>query len=222
MKLFVDAGHGGKDPGATGNGLVEKTLNLAVALALEKQLQKSNIDVMLSRYVDEDISLRQRTDRANAWGADIFLSIHHNGFDDPVARGIETYYSVREGNSKQFAEVIQEALCAAFPMPDRGVKTKLGSSGRDWYHVLRESKALVAVITETGFVTSPADAALLKQPDFARREAEVLARVIKALYGQGNGSDEVKKLRAEVDELAKKVDTLYKFFGDLNKIIPLK
>lgn len=217
MKLFLDPGHGGKDPGATGNGLVEKALNLAVALALEKQLQKSDIDVMLSRYVDEDVSPQQRTDRANAWEADVFLSIHHNGFDDPAARGIETYYSIRHEDSKQFAEVIQKALCAAFPMPDRGVKTKLGSSGRDWYHVLRESRAPVAVITETGFVTSPADAALLKQPDFPRREAEVLAGAIKTLYGQ-NSSSEMEKLRGQVGELVARVDKIYKALGKINEV----
>lgn len=215
MKLFIDPGHGGKDPGATGNGLVEKTLNLAVALALEAQLQRSGIEVMLSRYVDEEVSLRQRTDKANVWGADIFLSIHHNGFSDPSARGIETYYSVRPGESKQLADTVQKALCATLSLPNRGVKTKVNSVGRDWYHVLRESRASVAVITESGFVTSPADAELLKQPDFPRRQAEVLAGVIKALYGQD--MPEIKKLQSQVKALTDRVDSLYKLLEDASK-----
>lgn len=221
MKLFVDPGHGGKDPGATGNGFVEKTLNLAVALSLEAQLQRSGIEVMLSRYVDEDVTPQQRTDRANAWGADIFLSIHHNGFSDPAARGIETYYSVQHEDSKKFAAAVQTALSAAFPTLNRGIKTKLGSSGKDWYHVLRESRALVAVIIETGFITNPGDAELLKRPDFPRRQAEVLAGVIKAMYGR-NDMSETEKLRGQVDDLKIRVDALYKMLADLSKIIPLK
>lgn len=221
MKLFIDPGHGGKDPGATGNALVEKTLNLAVALAMEAQLQRSGIDVMLSRYVDEDVTLQQRTDRANAWGADIFLSIHHNGFSDSTARGIETYYSTRPGECKQLADTVQKALCATFSMPNRGVKTKLNSAGMDWYHVLRESRASVAVITESGFVTSPADAELLKQPDFPRRQAEALAGAIKALCGR-QAVTEIEKLQLQVNELTNRVDNVYKFLENLNKIIPLK
>jgi len=220
MKLFIDPGHGGKDSGATGNGLVEKTLNIAVALSLEAQLQRSGIEAMLSRYVDEDVTLQQRTDRANFWGADVFLSVHHNGFDNPGARGIETYYSIRQGDSKQFAEAIQTALCSAFPMSNRGTKTRLNGTGTDWYHVLRQSRAPVAVIIETGFVTSPVDAELIKQPDFPRRQAEVLARAIKGLYSRDNSSGEVEELKKQVKTLTEKVNTLNKFFGDLSKIIP--
>lgn len=213
MKLFIDPGHGGKDPGATGNGLVEKTLNLAVALSLERLLGRSGIEVMLSRYVDEDITLQQRTSKANAWGADIYLSIHHNGFTDPAARGIETFHSIRPGGSKQLAEAIQAALCDAFPLPSRGVKTRLNGVGTDWYHVLRESKAPVAVLIETGFVTSPADAAVLKQANFPALQAEVLAGVIKALYGRQDSPSELEQLRGQVKDLTVKVDRLYKFFG---------
>ena len=193
-ELFIDPGHGGKDSGATGNGLVEKTLNIAVALSLEAQLQRSGIEAMLSRYVDEDVTLQQRTDRANFWGADVFLSIHHNGFDNPGARGIETYYSIRQGDSKQFAEAIQTALCSAFPMSNRGTKTRLNGTGTDWYHVLRQSRAAVAVILQTGFVTSPVDAELIK-PDFPQREAEVLGQGIKRLVQPGYSSDEVEEFK---------------------------
>ena len=220
MKIFIDAGHGGKDPGATGNSLVEKNLNLKVALLLEARLKHFGFEVMLSRYSDEDVSLQQRTDKANAWGAYFFLSIHHNGFTDPAARGIETYYSVRDGDSKLLTEKIQNALCKVFSMSDRGAKARINSSGKDWFHVLRESKAPVAMITETGFVTSPFDAETLKRLDFPETQAEILAVVIKAAYGQD--VPEIEKLQSQVNELTDRVDRLYKFLGDASKIIPPK
>lgn len=184
MKLFVDAGHGGSDPGVVGHTLEEKTLNLAVALALEQRLQHCrDIEVMLSRYADVSMSLQERTDRANAWGADVFLSIHHNGFIDPKARGIETFHSIRPGDSKQFAEVIQAALCNTFPLPNRGVKIRLNKAGRDWYHVLRESRAPIAIIAETGFVTNPEDAKVLRIAAFPATQAETIAQEIKQHFG---------------------------------------
>jgi N-acetylmuramoyl-L-alanine amidase len=92
-RIVIDAGHGGHDPGAQSNGVVESELVLDVALRLEKLLQEQpGIDVVLTRRTDEFIALEERTAIANRECADLFLSIHANASRLPTARGVETYF----------------------------------------------------------------------------------------------------------------------------------
>src|SRR5699024_280392 len=75
VKIYIDPGHGGGDPGASGYGLQEKTLTLDIAKRIGKNLDKyKNVEIKYSRTTDKSVSLKQRTDEANAWGADYFLS----------------------------------------------------------------------------------------------------------------------------------------------------
>src|SRR5690625_7648935 len=76
-KIYIDAGHGGNDPGASGNGLKEKDLTLTIAKKVQAIL-KDYATVRMSRTTDKTLSLTQRTNDANSWGADYFLSIHIN------------------------------------------------------------------------------------------------------------------------------------------------
>jgi N-acetylmuramoyl-L-alanine amidase len=92
-RVVIDAGHGGHDPGAHGNGITESELTLDVALRVQKLLQKQpGIDVVMTRDTDVYIPLEERTAIANREGADLFLSIHANASRNPHARGIETYF----------------------------------------------------------------------------------------------------------------------------------
>ena len=93
QRIVIDAGHGGHDPGAQGNGLVEKDLVLDVSLRLQKLLQQQpGFEVVLTRDCDEFIPLEERTAIANRAGADLFLSIHANASTQQNARGLETYF----------------------------------------------------------------------------------------------------------------------------------
>ena len=74
----VDPGHGGKDPGASANGVREKDINLAIGLALEKALNARGIDVVMTRRTDVYLTLQERTDVANREQADVFVSVHAN------------------------------------------------------------------------------------------------------------------------------------------------
>ncbi|GHS89915.1 N-acetylmuramoyl-L-alanine amidase [Synergistales bacterium] len=78
MLVVVDAGHGGNDPGAVGNGIKEKDINLAIALKMEKALQAKGFDVQLTRRTDVYLKLQERTDIANKANADMFVSVHVN------------------------------------------------------------------------------------------------------------------------------------------------
>ena len=72
VKIFIDPGHGGTDPGAVGNGLQEKNLTLQIATRVKNILlaEYNNVSVLMSRTGDTSLSLQERTNQANAWGAD--------------------------------------------------------------------------------------------------------------------------------------------------------
>src|SRR5215470_4223475 len=80
-RIYIDPGHGGTDPGATGNGLQEKNVTLNISLQVRNILQAtygSGVSIRMSRTTDITRSLQWRTDDANAWGANIFVAIHIN------------------------------------------------------------------------------------------------------------------------------------------------
>ncbi|MBU1041026.1 MAG: N-acetylmuramoyl-L-alanine amidase [Proteobacteria bacterium] len=89
--IMIDAGHGGKDPGAQGHGLSEKDVNLRMALALGKVLKSRGFKVIYTRTTDVFLALEERTAMANAQKADLFLSVHCNAHTDPSMSGLETY-----------------------------------------------------------------------------------------------------------------------------------
>lgn len=92
-RIVIDAGHGGHDPGTSGNGLVESTLTLDVALRLQKLLEKEpGFEVVMTRSTDVFIPLEERTRIANRESADLFLSIHANASRNRNAKGVETYF----------------------------------------------------------------------------------------------------------------------------------
>jgi N-acetylmuramoyl-L-alanine amidase len=98
QSVFIDAGHGGKDPGTSHNGLVEREVVLDVARRLGRLLQDRGIDVQYSREKDVHIALAERTRMANKVRADLFISLHVNASGDAQASGFETYYLDIAGN----------------------------------------------------------------------------------------------------------------------------
>ncbi len=97
LRIVIDPGHGGRDPGAIGpGGLREKDVTLAIARELAQLLRKRlGCRVRLTRDRDRYLSLEQRTAIANAFGADLFISIHANASRSRRAQGVETYYLSR-------------------------------------------------------------------------------------------------------------------------------
>jgi len=92
--IVLDPGHGGRDPGAVGpDGLLEKEVNLAVALALRERLSRlPELYVLLTRNRDSSLSLRERVAFANLHGADLFISIHVNALGQTFRPFVETFY----------------------------------------------------------------------------------------------------------------------------------
>jgi len=91
-RIVLDPGHGGSDPGAQGpSGIREKDVTLAIAHKVAPVLSRQGIQVALTRDEDRYVTLEERTARANAFGADLFLSIHCNAAENRTRRGVETY-----------------------------------------------------------------------------------------------------------------------------------
>jgi N-acetylmuramoyl-L-alanine amidase len=179
MKVYIDPGHGGQDPGAQGHGLDEKDVTLAIALKLRSILQNDyeNVDVKMSRSSDTTRSLSQRSSDANAWGADFFLSIHINA-GPSSAQGYEDYiYSGLSDSSKtaQYQDIIHEEVVKVNQLKDRGQK-------RANFHVLRETN-MPAILTENGFISNDHDAALMKQSSWIQKVAQGHANGIAKAFG---------------------------------------
>ncbi|HEY2435149.1 MAG TPA: N-acetylmuramoyl-L-alanine amidase [Vicinamibacterales bacterium] len=115
-RVVIDAGHGGHDPGAHGNGINEAELTLDVALRLRALLEKADIDVVMTRDTDVFIPLEERTAIANRESADLFLSIHANASRNPQAHGIETYYLNFATNPEAESVAARENAASGQPM----------------------------------------------------------------------------------------------------------
>ena len=116
-RVVIDAGHGGHDPGAHGNGITESELTLDVARRLETLLKaQPGIEVVMTRDTDVFIPLEERTAIANREGADLFLSIHANASRNPQARGVETYFLSFAMNPEAEAVAARENATSAQAM----------------------------------------------------------------------------------------------------------
>jgi hypothetical protein len=148
ITICLDPGHGGTSTGAVGDYILEKDVVLEVALELQNWLcQVPGISfVGLTRDGDYNVSLQARTDYANSWGFDYFVSIHENAFNGSV-QGTETFcYSLDPGDvSYQLAVPVQSSIVNGYGYTDRGVK--VGA----YLHVIRETQ-MPAILGEGSFL----------------------------------------------------------------------
>ncbi|MEW6446766.1 MAG: N-acetylmuramoyl-L-alanine amidase [Bacillota bacterium] len=183
MRLCLDPGHGGYDPGAIGpTGLKEKDVTLSVALEVGSFLSDSPVEVVFTRTsdqvpwpADKNRDLAMRSEIANRVGADLFLSIHCNSAADQGANGTETYCFKEGGKGAEAAKSVQTRLVQALGLRDRGVKTA-------GFYVLRKT-AMPAVLAEVAFISNPQEEQLLAQPEFRMRTARALAQAVADYFG---------------------------------------
>lgn len=182
-KVYVDPGHGGSDPGAVANGLQEKHVALAIARLVEAGLRRHGVSVKMSRTTDEYKSLDQRTNEANAWGANIFVSIHCNAAASASANGFEVWHSILPtSKGRDLAALIADELDRATPLSNRGTRSKANAAGRDAFHVIRETR-MPAVIVECGFLTNDGDADYLRDSDGQAKIADAITRGVLRFFG---------------------------------------
>ena len=154
-KVYLDPGHGGYDAGAV-KYVTEKTVNLNMALACRDYLVANGVTVKMSRTSDVATSLSGLCREANAWGADLAVSIHNNaGGGD----GFECYHHYGGGKGRILAANI-EAEVKKLGQNSRGLKTKRNSSGTDYFGFIRLT-SMPAVICEGAFVDNKTDVKII-------------------------------------------------------------
>lgn len=181
IKVWLDAGHGGKDPGACANGLKEKDITLAITLKIGKILERHGVKVCYSRTTDKYLSLTERAELSNKNNADAFVSIHTNSFTNPSARGLEIWTSRGQTKGDILATYVGQELIKAFPdVPFRKDMSDGDLDKESNFTVLVKTKA-PACLCELGFISNKEDNKLQtgKQDEFA----EAIAKGILSYLG---------------------------------------
>lgn len=177
--VVIDAGHGGRDPGAVRGSIYEKDFNLDIALRLERLLKKNGINTYMMRQNDSFINLYERAYIANELNAALFLSIHNNSIKYPDWNGSETFYfpvGTTDGsrNGKWFAGIVQRKLIHMLDTKNRGVKPE--------EFIVLKATTMPAALAEIAFMSNKDDLRRLMSDDFRQKTAEALCNaVIEAL-----------------------------------------
>lgn len=156
-RVFIGVGHGGKDSGAVAaNGLKEKDVNLAIALACRDELKRFGVAVGMSRTKDEADSLAEEIKECNAYKPDYAVEIHNNaGGGD----GVEIYRHYKGGKGKTLASNIIKEI-TAIGQNSRGLKVKKNSQGKDYFGWIRETVA-PACLVECAFLDNKNDVKII-------------------------------------------------------------
>ena len=178
--VIIDAGHGGEDGGAIGiNGEIEKDINLAIALKLQRLFNMSNFQVVLTRETDtllhtDGVSRRKASDLANRVKVAnnnpqaIFVSIHMNKFPQTQYSGLQVFFSPHNLDSANLADLIRMNN-REYLQPDNNREIK---KGRDMF-VLENIKN-VGVLIECGFLSNAEEAALLASEEHQKKLARII------------------------------------------------
>lgn len=175
VKFFIDPGHGGHDPGAIGSKSKEAENVLKVALVLEKRLKAQGHEVKLSRRTDSYLTLKQRADLANAWGADVFMSLHDNSAVNKTATGFETFIFNGDVSyeSIKLQQHVHKVIANGIGLRDRGMK-------RANFAVLRETN-MPALLIEYGFISNLNDEKVIAFE--IEKQAQLTFEGLNSYYG---------------------------------------
>lgn len=176
--VIVDAGHGGADPGkVSAEGILEKDINLAIALKLKEKLEDTGINVMLTRTGDDSLNevddknkkradLERRCDIINNSDADLVVCVHQNSYPSPKVSGAQMFFYKKSEESRALANCMQKVLCEQLGTT-RQIKSDVS------YYMLLNSN-ITTVIAECGFLSNPEEAALLNSEEYQEKVAKAL------------------------------------------------
>ena len=176
-RICINYGHGplnngNTDPGAIGpTGYKEATQNAEVGTKVVAKLKANGWDVLAI----QDGDLVDVTNQSNAFKADYFISIHANSFSDSTAHGVETFALQVGGTGQTIAQAIQNDLVATTGLTGRGVK--FGN-----LHVLKYT-ICPAVLVEIGFISNPAEEALMKSDAWDDKVANAICKGFSRAVG---------------------------------------
>ncbi len=180
-RVFLDAGHGGKDPGAVNGSRKEKDDVLKLTNRLRDLLIEQGVKVSVSRTTDKYLTVSERVKRANNSGADYFASLHRNSFSSASAKGAEVWvYSKTSPDTVKKAQRIQDEL-VKIGFTDR--KVKKGAPSYNDFGVNRDT-TMPACLIEIGFISNAGDNKLFdnKFEDMAKGLAKALCANVGVKY----------------------------------------
>ena len=178
--IIIDAGHGGIDCGAVGkNDILEKDLNLIIALKLKRLFKMSNCEVILTRETDimlndDGVNKRKASDLlnrvkiANKYPDAIFISIHMNKFEQEKYKGMQVFYSQNNLDSANLAELVK-INCKEYLQPDNNREIKRGKN----IYILENIKN-IGILIECGFLSNYEESRLLIQDDYQNKIAKII------------------------------------------------
>lgn len=190
MKILLDPGHGGRDPGAIGvdvagtapatgprsgsarERIKEKDVTLAVAHSAATMLRELGYTVLLTRETDVDVPLHARTGMALAEQVDAYLSIHANAGG---GTGCEVWYQDGDESSRAFAAALAKGICELNVVPNRGLKAGSAATRTNWYTF---SQIANDALLELAFLDHESDAVQLQR--HPERFAQGIAKAIQA------------------------------------------
>ena len=179
--VYIDVGHGGTDIGyKTKDGVTEKDLDLQISKLVSSRLSsQGDVSVIVSRNTDINLSNNERVDDANKQNADVFISIHMTGNDDPTAQGVQTFYRVGANDaSDEFATLVQKSVAAYVNLKDRGATPFT-------FGVLQGNN-MPAILIQCGFLSNPDEEKKLTNSEFQKDLAEGIAQgILSFLDAQG-------------------------------------
>ncbi len=178
--VVIDAGHGGEDGGASANGVLEKNINLPIALKLRDMLKSAGYQVVMTRDTDISIydstastvrekkvsDMKNREKIINSSDKNILLSIHQNKFEQSKYSGTQIFYSKNDPESAVLAESIRRSVTGML-QPEN--KRELKADNNSIY-ILKTAK-VPAVIVECGFLSNPDEAAKLSSDKYQNEMA---------------------------------------------------
>ena len=197
VKVYVDAGHGGTDPGAIGvANIEEEDVTLAVANYLKTELERQNISVKMARTTDASKTLSVRAGEANSWGADIVCSVHANSYTTESANGTEVLIYKKGGNAEKIAVKVLENLIAVLKTTNRGVKE------RSDLYILRKTSA-PAILCELAFLSNKADKEKIDEAAEQKACAVAICKGICSYLGITYKKEETKVAKTKFKDEAK-------------------
>lgn len=176
VQVVVDAGHGGNDQGTSHQNVLEKDINLAVALKVQNLLEKEGYTVLMTRDSDVKIDNYERAEMANEAKAQVFVSIHCNYLESGEADGIEIYYDSGKTEAGSLASRILKAMLAKTGARDRGVRT-------EDFIVTRETD-MPSVLIELGYLNDSQERQNLASSSYQDKLAEgIVEGILSFLNG---------------------------------------
>lgn len=180
-KIVIDAGHGGEDPGALGNGITEKNMTLAISEYMYDRFRELGIPVKLTRNSDETVNPTDRVNRIlDAFGNDKDVIVISNHINAGGGEGAEVIYALR--NNNELSDLVLEEIGKEGQVLRKAYQRRLPSNtSKDYYFIHRNTGITEPIIVEYGFLDTEADANRLKNN--YERYAEAVVRAVSEYIG---------------------------------------